>query len=114
MTQNPEPWVPQACTLPTAERPFRLAEFDALFTTDVTAVERIGADRARFELRPQAEVAARAADLSVRETVCCSFFEFSVVATGGRLTLDVHTPAQHRAVLDAVVDRARAVTGPAA
>jgi hypothetical protein len=29
----PVGWVPEACTLPTAERPVRRAEFDNLFTT---------------------------------------------------------------------------------
>ena len=33
-------WV-RSCTLPTAERPFRVAEFDALFATHVTSVTRV-------------------------------------------------------------------------
>jgi hypothetical protein len=28
----PDDWAPDACTLPTAERPLRVAEFDDLFT----------------------------------------------------------------------------------
>jgi len=34
-------WVPDACTLPTAERPLRLAELDDLFATAVRAVHRL-------------------------------------------------------------------------
>ncbi|MEV4838269.1 hypothetical protein AB0K05_27425 [Nonomuraea sp. NPDC049486] len=33
-------WVPSACTLPTAEQPLRVAEFDALFADAVRAVAR--------------------------------------------------------------------------
>ena len=38
-----------ACTLPTAERPLRLAEFDELFATAVRRVERRG-DEVRIHL----------------------------------------------------------------
>ncbi|MEV6153769.1 hypothetical protein AB0L53_25835 [Nonomuraea sp. NPDC052129] len=31
-------WVPSECTLPTAEQPLRVAEFDALFAEVVRAV----------------------------------------------------------------------------
>ena len=109
MTQQSAPtdtWAPDACTLPTADRPFRIAQFDALFADDVTDVHRSAPDRARFTLRPDPATAARAADLSVRETACCSFFEFTLSATGGRLTLTVATPPEHVAVLDAFVKRA--------
>ena len=34
-----EPMEPEACTLPTAERPLRLAEFDDMFT-GLTSLER--------------------------------------------------------------------------
>jgi hypothetical protein len=33
MTSDDRVWVPQACTLPTVERPLRLAEFNDLFAT---------------------------------------------------------------------------------
>ena len=36
-------WVPQACTLPTAELPLRVAAFDRLFADAVRGVERIAA-----------------------------------------------------------------------
>ncbi len=107
-------WVdatPDACTLPTVDRPLRLAEWDALFATVTTSVNRIDPLRARWGLRPDPVVAARAADLLVRETRCCSFVTFALTATGGQLTLDVSTPAGQVAVLDALVTRARAAIG---
>ncbi len=108
MTQTePTTQVPDACTLPTADQPLRLAEFDALFAADVTDVQHPSADTALLTLRPDASVAARAADLAVRETGCCSFFEFTLTATGGQLTLQIRTPAAQIEVLDALVDRAR-------
>ncbi|GAA3744391.1 hypothetical protein GCM10022225_30060 [Plantactinospora mayteni] len=99
-------WPPQACTLPTAERPLRLTEFDELFASAVRGVERVDPLRVRLELRPEPAVAARAADLVVRETACCSFFTFTLGATAGRLTLDVAVPAGRVAVLDALAARA--------
>jgi hypothetical protein len=106
-----ESWVPEACTLPTVERPLRLAEFDELFTTSVLSVERLDPARLRLDLEPDASVAARAADLVVRETGCCSFFTFTLTATGGTVQLDVAVPAAQVDVLDALADRAAAGTG---
>ena len=94
--------VPEACTLPTAERPLRVAEFDRLFAA-ATMAERLGPTQARIALPSSPEVAAQAADLVVRETQCCSFFTFSLVATGGQLHLDVAVPESQVSVLDAVV-----------
>ena len=101
---------PEACTLPTVERPLRVAEFDRLWST-AAGVERLGPQAARISLPPRPEVAAEAADLVVRETQCCSFFTFTLMATGGRLHLDVSVPESQTPVLDAMVgwvERARA------
>ncbi len=95
-------WAPAACTLPTAERPLRRAEFEALFTSAVRGVERPEPGRLRLELEPTPEVAAQAAELVTRETACCSFFTFVLTATGGRLRLEVAVPAERVVVLDAV------------
>jgi hypothetical protein len=100
--------VPQACTLPAAEQPLRLAEFDDLFATAVRSVDRVDPSRVRLELVPEAAVAARAADLAVRETGCCSFFTFTLNASGGRVALDVTVPAEYVEVLDALTARAAA------
>ena len=102
-------WVPQACTLPTVEQPLRLAEFNDLFASAVRGVERVDPLRVRLDLRPEPAVAARVADLVVRESACCSFFTFTLSATGGQLTLDIAVPAGHSGVLDALA--AHAVPG---
>ena len=107
MTPTESTWVPYACTLPTAEQPLRIAEWDALFAADTTDVLQTAADTVRLTLRPDAAVAARAADLAARETACCSFFEFTLTATGGHLTMQIRTPAAQIDVLDALAQRAR-------
>jgi hypothetical protein len=107
MTSTESTWVPDACTLPTAEQPLRLAEWDALFAADTTGIQQAAADAVRLTLRPDAAVAARAADLAARETGCCSFFEFTLTATGGHLTMQIRTPAAQNDVLDALAARAR-------
>lgn len=94
---------PEACTLPTVDRPLRVAEFDRLFARASVAVERLSPQAARITLPPSPETAAEAADLVARETECCSFFTFSVTATGGRLHLDVAVPESQTSVLDALV-----------
>ncbi|MFC7479812.1 hypothetical protein ACFQX7_06905 [Luedemannella flava] len=43
-------WAPEACTLPTAERPLRLAEFDALFATAAHEGERLSPTHLRLTL----------------------------------------------------------------
>ncbi|SDN31992.1 hypothetical protein SAMN04488074_14614 [Lentzea albidocapillata subsp. violacea] len=106
MSTETEPWVPQACTLPTEERPLRVAEFDELFTEAVRSVERTDGTSVSLELVPTAEVATQAADLVVRETGCCSFFTFSLIATGGSLHLEIKVPEQHADVLEALAARA--------
>ncbi|ALG15081.1 hypothetical protein [Kibdelosporangium phytohabitans] len=82
-------WVPEACTLPTAEQPLREAEFDDLFAAAVRGIERPEPSLLRLELAPTADVAETVAGLVVRETACCSFFQFTLTATAGRLALEV-------------------------
>ncbi|TDD33557.1 hypothetical protein E1287_19160 [Actinomadura sp. KC06] len=101
---------PRACTLPTAQRPLREAEFDKLFAEAATGVERAGPGRTRVRLRPGPETAGRAASLAARENACCSFFTFTLTISGGDgLTLDVTVPAAHTGVLDALTARAESV-----
>lgn len=68
-----------AFTMPTAERPLRLAEFDALFATAVRRVERLGND-VRMRLGAD-NLAEQVRDLTERETSCCSFFSFAIDGT---------------------------------
>jgi hypothetical protein len=98
-------WAPDACTLPTSERPLRAAEFGSLFAETVRGVARAEPTRLHLDLQPSPEAAARAAALAAAETECCSFFTFTLTATGGALALDITVPAAHVAVLDALADR---------
>ena len=116
MTSDDQVWVPQACTLPTAQQPLRLAEFDALFTTAVRAVEPVDATHARMRLTGPAGLAIAVRDLTARETQCCSFFDFTVTpqptGDGEAVTLDVRVPEQYADVLAALAGRAdSAVSG---
>ncbi|GAA1745067.1 hypothetical protein [Luedemannella helvata] len=99
----PQPaWVPDACTLPTAERPLRLAEFDELFTRAVRGGERLGARHLRVTLAGGPDLAESVRDLAARETECCSFFDFTVTAPEpGLVRLDIEVPAARIDVLDA-------------
>ncbi|MFL1427290.1 MULTISPECIES: hypothetical protein [unclassified Nocardiopsis] len=112
MTENPlvhgpeNLWVPQSCTLPTAERPLRLAEFDDLFTSSARRVEQDGTT-ARIHLGGAAGLADRVRDLAERESACCSFFDFTVEGTDGDLVLTVAVPPEHGEVLDALAARAK-------
>jgi hypothetical protein len=100
-----ESWLPQSCTLPTAERPLRVAEFDALFTAAVRGVDRPSRTRLNLDLEASEDVAAQTAGLAVRETACCSFFTFTLTATGGGLDLGIAVPDSHVEVLDALAAR---------
>jgi hypothetical protein len=96
-------WIPDACTLPTAQRPLRTAEFDELLA-GALGVERVAGDRLRLRLRP--ETAGRAAELAVREVACCSFFTFTLTAATGGLTLEARVPPAYAEVLDQLAARA--------
>jgi hypothetical protein len=104
-------WVPQACTLPTAEQPLRRDEFDDVFAHDVLAVHRESAQRIRLALRPDPEVVSRAAGLAVKETQCCSFFAFDLVIADGTVSLGIQTAPAHEAVLSALGARAESRLG---
>lgn len=107
MTTKDPGWVPDACSLPTAERPLRLSEFDELFAGAVRGRQRITATHLRWRLDPAAEAAAR--DLAGRESACCSFFTFTFTVDAEDLLLDVTVPRTHVDILDAMA--ARSATG---
>jgi len=104
MTTNDEVWVPPACTLPTAQRPPRLAEFDRLIATALRGQQRLSPTWLRWRLDLAAEPTAR--DLADRESQCCTFFTFTFTPVDGVLQLDVAVPAGYVDVLDALADRA--------
>ena len=99
--------VADSCTLPTAEQPLRLAEFDALFRDAVREVEREdGVVRLRLAGPPG--LLDRARDLTARESACCSFFDFRLSGTDADGVLEVRVPPARRDVLAALADRADA------
>lgn len=108
----PLAWVPDACTLPTVERPLRLTEFDDLFT-GLTSLDRISPVQVRMHLAGAAGLEESVRDLTARETECCSFFTFTTRpvpgADGGRLALDIEVPSAHAAVLAALAERAESI-----
>ena len=94
---------PDACTLPSAERPLRLAEFDELFATSLRSGERHSPTRLRLRLAGADDLAATVRDLTDREGECCPFFEFTL-DSAVELTIDV--PPAYAGVLDALAARA--------
>jgi len=98
--------IPEACTLPDAERPLRLAEFETLFARSASSarsVERIGPQHLRLTLTGGPELEATVRDLAAREASCCSLFTFTVTAEqAGLVRFDIEVPAAHADVVDAM------------
>ncbi|MBB2892025.1 hypothetical protein [Flexivirga oryzae] len=112
-------WAPaDACTLPTAQRPLRVAEFDGLFAKSLHDVEQPRRTRARLLLEGSLDLPTQVQDLITGETSCCSFFNFTATSTTdpdahtARVVLDVEVPAERADVLAGLVDRARAQANP--
>jgi hypothetical protein len=96
-----------ACTLPTTERPMRLAEFEELFADHLTDTSWTG-DRLRLSLSGGAGLREHVADLAARENACCSFFDFALSGTADAVVLEVGVPAERREILDALAALAEA------
>jgi hypothetical protein len=94
-----------ACSMPTAERPLRLAEFDALFAASVRNVTRDG-QGVHLHLEGDPGLRERVQDLAERETACCSFFTFAIEGSDDNVTVDISVPKERREILDALADRA--------
>jgi hypothetical protein len=109
-TSKEQAWVPEACILPTVERPLRLAEFDELFATALRGRRRLSPTRLRWDLDPACEATAR--ELTARESSCCPFFTFNFELGDGALRLDVEVPEAYVEVLDALQQRAAGRTRP--
>ena len=103
-----------ACTLPTAERPLRLAEFDELFATALRSIVRTGDTHARLLLVGDAGLAERTQRLADAESSCCSFFTFHVSSLeDDQVVFDVEVPPAYADVLAGLVARADTVLGGA-
>lgn len=94
--------MPSSCTLPTVDRPLRVAEFDALFAA-ASRVERAAPGELLVAL--PLEMAGTAASLAAREIGCCSFFTFTLTLSTGELTLGISVGEQQVEVLDALARR---------
>lgn len=103
-------WAPESCTLPSAERPLRLEEFDRVFRTWVHAVQRPQPTRLVLHLDPGPGRLGTLRDLARRESACCAFFTF-VVDDGEGLVLEVHVPEGHVEVLDGLTALALRLSG---
>ena len=95
----------EGCTLPVAERPLRLAEFDDLFSRWVRRVDRDD-DEVRLHLSGPAGLAAEVRYLTARESTCCSFFAFTLEDGDEDLLLRISVPPERREILTALADRA--------
>jgi hypothetical protein len=105
-------WVPEDCTLPTADQPLRVDEFEALFAEAVQSVEAASPTLVRLVLDGSGAVEARARDLAARETSCCSFFAFDFDHDDeGRLLMSVSVPETHAEILRALAGRAAEAAG---
>lgn len=102
--------IPDACTLPSAERPLRLAEFEDLFARHVRSVDRDrDGERVRLHLTGEGGLREGVRDLTQRESQCCSFFEFAITGEDPAVILEVTVPPGQRDVLTALAERASAL-----
>ena len=95
-----------SCTLPAADLPGRLAEFDAAFAAGLRRAEVISPTHARLVFTADQAQAEALAGLLDRESQCCSFFTFDQKAEGGQVTVDVTVPPAHAETLAALAGRA--------
>jgi hypothetical protein len=102
MANGHEDWTPDACTLPTAERPLRVGEFDELFTSVARAERR---RPTRLDLLLPRDVEAAGRDLARREGDCCSFFTFDFESIGDGVVMHIAVPPRQVEVLDAIEAR---------
>ena len=99
--------VPDACTLPTVERPLRQAEFAALCGSALRGQDRVSDRHLRLTLSGDDELLETVLDLTARESSCCSFFDFTVSPSPDGVVLDIHVPAAHIGVLEGLSELAR-------
>jgi hypothetical protein len=94
--------IPESCTLPTAERPLRLREFEALLTTAVHQVGRESETRLTLHLGGDESLEGQTRALVDREASCCSFFDFTVNPKSDGVVLGIGVPVQHADILDSL------------
>jgi hypothetical protein len=101
-------WVPTACTLPIAERPVRLGEFDTLFN----AVQRWARPRpTQLDLMIRRDAESKGRDLAERESYCCSFFAIQFEQVDAGVAMRISVPVAYVGVLDALEARLASAVG---
>ena len=82
---------PDACTLPTVERPLRVREFTELFKDSLVGIRGATSAGTGAVLTFRSGQFERVAELARRELSCCSFFEFQTTEdeNGVQLSIDV-------------------------
>lgn len=95
-------WVPSACTLPTAEQPLRVEQFDGLFAS-TRWYRRMSTVQLDVAIPPGAEPTGRA--LAELESRCCSFFAFAFESVADDVVMHIGVPPSQAAVLDALQER---------
>lgn|SRR5512145_1940479 len=93
-----------SCSLPSAARPGRFAEFDNLFRDFVTFVER-GQGITRLGMSGPPGVLDQVRELTARETSCSSFFTFDIAGDDRSLILEAGVPPGKGEILDALSAR---------
>ena len=101
----PEDWAPDACTLPTPERPLRVAEFDEFFAA---VLQSTRPQPTRLDLVVPRAAEATGRDLADRESECCSFFTFEFEGVGDGVVMHVAVPPERVDVLDTLEARVSA------
>ena len=96
----------ESCTLPAADLPGRLAEFDAAFAAGLRHAEVISPTHARLVFAAAQAQAEALAGLLGRESECCSFFDFHLDRKGDHVVLEVRISPAHVEVLDGLATRA--------
>lgn len=102
--------VPAACSVPAADHPLRVSEFDALFAGSLAGLERVDATTQDLRFRFEPGLDRSIGELAARETECCSFFTFTLDRAEG-LGLRVRVPGQYVEVLDGLQRLAQTAAG---
>ncbi|ORB61600.1 hypothetical protein [Mycolicibacterium tusciae] len=95
-------WAPDACTLPTSERPLRIAAFSDLFGH---VLRWTRSETTRLDLVLPSDIESAARDLAGRESECCSFFTFTFEVADDHLVMHICVPTSQVVVLDAIETR---------
>jgi hypothetical protein len=103
--------VPIMCTLSPNNMVDRLTEFEALFSRDLTGLER-EALRLRLVLDADAGREASIRDLFAREQECCAFLSFAFERTDAGLVVEITAPPEAGPSLDGMQNLAERNASP--